>query len=180
MICKWEGSRYNLWIGNPCRNSCHAFCYGQEQGVRCEVWRDKDEVVERMLMNCRVVVLGVIHIHEYVVIFFKWQMWTLTHLIANLCCALLLLVILYGNQALCGLESYKTAIHICKLTDNLRVFYCRAPSVFSVLLLLLRSSTNFKIRIHTASALSVPESREGRQHYMNDNCVLILNGVANI
>ena len=72
-------------------------------------------------------------------------------------------------------------IYICKLTDNLRVlFYCRAPSVFSVLLLLLRSSTNFKIRIHTASALSVPESREGRQHYMNDNCVLILNGVANI
>lgn len=152
----------------------------------CEVWGDKDEVVERMLTNCRVVFLGVVHIHEYVVIFFKWEMWTLTHPISIhvvlFCCWWLCLAIkTWSSCSNCRLESYKTAIYICKVTDDLRVlFYCRAPSVFSVLLLLLRSSTNFKIRIHTASALSVPESREGRQHYMNDKCVLILNGVANI
>ncbi|CAA6673707.1 unnamed protein product [Spirodela intermedia] len=34
-----------------------------------------------------------------------------------------------------------------------------APSVYSILLLLLRDSTNFKIRIHAAVALAVPESR---------------------
>ncbi|XP_077233476.1 ARM repeat superfamily protein isoform X2 [Tasmannia lanceolata] len=34
-----------------------------------------------------------------------------------------------------------------------------APSVYSILLLLLRDSTNFKIRIHAASALAVPTSR---------------------
>ncbi|KAK9122449.1 hypothetical protein Syun_020066 [Stephania yunnanensis] len=34
-----------------------------------------------------------------------------------------------------------------------------APSVFSILLLLLRDSSNFKIRIHAAAALSVPVSR---------------------
>ncbi|KAF8379868.1 hypothetical protein HHK36_027333 [Tetracentron sinense] len=34
-----------------------------------------------------------------------------------------------------------------------------APSVFSILLLLLRDSSNFKIRIHAAAALAVPASR---------------------
>ncbi|KAL5719338.1 hypothetical protein ACHQM5_012132 [Ranunculus cassubicifolius] len=34
-----------------------------------------------------------------------------------------------------------------------------APSVFSILLLLLRDSSNFKIRIHAAAALAVPSSR---------------------
>ncbi|XP_058084805.1 uncharacterized protein LOC131232528 isoform X2 [Magnolia sinica] len=34
-----------------------------------------------------------------------------------------------------------------------------APSVYSILLLLLRDSTNFKIRIHAAIALAVPTSR---------------------
>ncbi|KAK9145952.1 hypothetical protein Sjap_005855 [Stephania japonica] len=34
-----------------------------------------------------------------------------------------------------------------------------SPSVFSILLLLLRNSSNFKIRIHAAAALSVPVSR---------------------
>ncbi|KAJ6830928.1 HEAT repeat-containing protein 6 [Iris pallida] len=34
-----------------------------------------------------------------------------------------------------------------------------APSVFSILLLLLRDSTNYKIRIHAAVALAVPASR---------------------
>lgn len=34
-----------------------------------------------------------------------------------------------------------------------------APSVYSILLLLLRDSTNFKIRIHAAVALAVPASR---------------------
>ncbi|KAJ8632521.1 hypothetical protein MRB53_025857 [Persea americana] len=34
-----------------------------------------------------------------------------------------------------------------------------APSVYSILLLLLRDSTNYKIRIHAAAALAVPASR---------------------
>lgn len=34
-----------------------------------------------------------------------------------------------------------------------------APSVFSILLLLLRDSSNYKIRIHAAAALAVPSSR---------------------
>jgi hypothetical protein len=38
----------------------------------------------------------------------------------------------------------------------------RAPSVYSILLLLLRDSANFKIRIHAACALAVPVSRQGR------------------
>ncbi|XP_022870749.1 HEAT repeat-containing protein 6-like [Olea europaea var. sylvestris] len=36
-----------------------------------------------------------------------------------------------------------------------------APSVFSILLLLLRDSSNFKIRIQAAAALAVPESING-------------------
>ncbi|XP_057864151.2 uncharacterized protein LOC131072109 isoform X1 [Cryptomeria japonica] len=35
-----------------------------------------------------------------------------------------------------------------------------APSVYSILLLLLRDSSNFKIRIHATSALSVPSTRK--------------------
>lgn len=44
------------------------------------------------------------------------------------------------------------------------MFVCsfgRAPSVFSVLLLLLRDSSNFKIRIQAAAALAVPASVNG-------------------
>lgn len=63
-----------------------------------KVWGDKDEVVERMLTNCRVVFLGVIHIHEYVIIFFKWEMWTLTNPISISHCAFLLLMIMSGNK----------------------------------------------------------------------------------
>lgn len=42
-----------------------------------------------------------------------------------------------------------------------------APSVFSILLLLLRDSSNFKIRIQAAAALAVPESINdyGRSYY---------------
>ena len=43
------------------------------------------------------------------------------------------------------------------------ICYGRALSVFSILLLLLRGSANFKIGImHAASALAVPNLREGR------------------
>lgn len=35
-------------------------------------------------------------------------------------------------------------------------FFWRAPSVFSILLLLLRDASNFKIRIQAAAALAVP------------------------
>lgn len=37
----------------------------------------------------------------------------------------------------------------------------RAPSVFGILLLLLRDSSNFKIRIQAAAALAVPEAAVG-------------------
>lgn len=37
----------------------------------------------------------------------------------------------------------------------------RAPSVFSILLVLLRDSSNFKIRIQAAAALAVPASANG-------------------
>jgi hypothetical protein len=43
------------------------------------------------------------------------------------------------------------------------MFTFRAPSVYSILLLLLRDSSNFKIRIHAASALAVPSTREGKK-----------------
>jgi hypothetical protein len=41
------------------------------------------------------------------------------------------------------------------------LFLRRASSVYSVLLLLLRTSSNFKIRIQAAAALAVPLSRKG-------------------
>lgn len=44
---------------------------------------------------------------------------------------------------------------------NALVSLGRAPSVYSILLLLLRDSTNYKIRIHAAAALAVPASRFG-------------------
>lgn len=40
-------------------------------------------------------------------------------------------------------------------------FLGRAPSVFSILLLLLRDASNFKIRIQAAAALAVPETPLG-------------------
>ncbi|KAL2539022.1 ARM repeat superfamily protein [Forsythia ovata] len=51
-----------------------------------------------------------------------------------------------------------------------------APSVFSILLLLLRDSSNFKIRIQAAAALAVPESINdyGRSYYD------VLHGVEHI
>lgn len=45
--------------------------------------------------------------------------------------------------------------------DTSYKLFGRAPSVFSVLLLLLRDSSNFKIRIQAASALAVPASAHG-------------------
>lgn len=41
------------------------------------------------------------------------------------------------------------------------MWICRAPSVFSILLLLLRNSSNFKIRIQAAAALAVPATIHG-------------------
>lgn len=47
------------------------------------------------------------------------------------------------------------------LNESIRLQYMTwAPSVYSILLLLLRDSSNFKIRIHAASALAVPSTRE--------------------
>lgn len=47
------------------------------------------------------------------------------------------------------------------LNESIRLEYMTwAPSVYSILLLLLRDSSNFKIRIHAASALAVPSTRE--------------------
>jgi hypothetical protein len=37
----------------------------------------------------------------------------------------------------------------------------RASSVYSILLLLIRDSNNYKIRMHAAVALAVPVSRQG-------------------
>lgn len=47
------------------------------------------------------------------------------------------------------------------LNDSIRLQYMTwAPLVYSILLLLLRDSSNFKIRIHATSALAVPSTRE--------------------
>lgn len=45
--------------------------------------------------------------------------------------------------------------------------FCRASSVFSILLLLLRDSSNFKIRIQAAAALAVPETINGENSYIS-------------
>ncbi|RWW10583.1 hypothetical protein GW17_00025868 [Ensete ventricosum] len=57
------------------------------------------------------------------------------------------------------LERMVQAFVSCVTTGNVKV--CLAPTVYSILLLLLRDSTNFKIRIHAAVALAVPTSRLG-------------------
>ncbi|OAY78821.1 HEAT repeat-containing protein 6 [Ananas comosus] len=51
-----------------------------------------------------------------------------------------------------------------------------APAVFSILLLLLRDSTNYKIRIHAAVALAVPASRLDYGSSFSD----ILQGLINV
>lgn len=47
------------------------------------------------------------------------------------------------------------------LNESIRLQYMTwAPSVYNILLLLLRDSSNFKIRIHATSALAVPSTQE--------------------
>lgn len=54
--------------------------------------------------------------------------------------------------------------HILTLLKYLSpsTIFCRAPAVFSILLLLLRDSLNFKIRIQAAAALAVPSTVDGK------------------
>lgn len=42
--------------------------------------------------------------------------------------------------------------------------FARVSSLFNILLLLLRDSSNFKVRIQAAAALSVPASVYGKYH----------------
>ncbi|PKA66307.1 hypothetical protein AXF42_Ash007004 [Apostasia shenzhenica] len=68
------------------------------------------------------------------------------------------------------------------MNDSLRLYDMPwAPTVYSILLLLLRDSTNYKIRIHAAVALAVPSSRldygnsfsdvvQGLQHVLESLC----------
>ena len=52
------------------------------------------------------------------------------------------------------------AIQRLEIIENkwYKYFFCRASSVFSILLLLLRDSSNYKIKIQAAVALAVPSS----------------------
>lgn len=67
-----------------------------------------------------------------------------------------------------------------QLTLNLISLSCvRASSVYSILLLLLRTSTNFKIRINAAAALAVPKSRLSKIsnfYYIHLALLLLLTG----
>lgn len=70
------------------------------------------------------------------------------------------------RNAILRFESTMLMIMLAKegkyiLTRVRKFVVYRVPSVFSILLLLLRDSANYKIRIHSAAALAVPAAREG-------------------
>lgn len=56
---------------------------------------------------------------------------------------------------------FSIEVHLYRFLFTALTLFGRAPSVFSILLLLLRDSSNFKIRIQAAAALAVPASIHG-------------------